>query len=116
MDKTPEDIRIDEKNHVEEPLLTQLEELGWEGIRLDTAQSPGDSFREQFSETVMLPVLRDAVQAINPWLADDQLESVIRQATTPSATGLLENNRHVHQLLLEGTSVVPFLSPLVHPV
>jgi type I restriction enzyme, R subunit len=33
-----ETLRLDEKNHVEEPLLTQLEKLGWTVIRLEMHQ------------------------------------------------------------------------------
>jgi hypothetical protein len=33
--KTPQYLRIDERNHVEEPLLDQLIELGWEIFELD---------------------------------------------------------------------------------
>ncbi len=28
-DKTPQDIKLDKRNHVEKPLLTQLDGLGW---------------------------------------------------------------------------------------
>jgi type I restriction enzyme R subunit len=99
-------IKLDEKNHVEEPFLAQLEELGWEVIRLETKQNPGDTFRESFTEVVMLPVLRESLRTINPWLEEDQVEEVVKQLTAnfPS-TNLLENNRHVLKLLLENVSV-----------
>ena len=38
-DKTPKHIRIDERNHVEKPLLDQLAGLGWEIIDLDSKQT-----------------------------------------------------------------------------
>jgi type I restriction enzyme R subunit len=34
-DKTPHHIRLDERNHVEKPLLDQLAGLGWEVLDLD---------------------------------------------------------------------------------
>lgn len=37
-DKTPPHIRLDEKNHVEEPFLNQFEGLGWQIIRLEQKQ------------------------------------------------------------------------------
>jgi type I restriction enzyme R subunit len=105
-DKTPQYIRIDERNHVEKPLLDQLDRLGWEIIDLDSKQHPADSNRESFTEVVMLPVLRDQLRIINPWLADDQVEEVIKQLTASfPSTGLLENNRHLFHLLMENTSV-----------
>lgn len=43
-DKATASIRLDEKSHVEDPLLDQLHGLGWEVIRLDLHhQSPGQS-------------------------------------------------------------------------
>ena len=54
----------------------------------------------------MLPVLRERLRVINPWLEDDQVEEVVKQLTAsfPSA-GFIENNKHVLHLLLENTSV-----------
>jgi type I restriction enzyme R subunit len=99
-------IKLDEKNHVEEPFLAQLEELGWEVIRLETKQNPRETFRDSFTELVMLPMLRESLRTINPWLEDDQVEEVIKRLTANfPATSLLENNRHVLKLLLENTSV-----------
>lgn len=107
MDKTPAHIKLDERNHVEKPLLEQLSGLGWEIIDLtDKKQQPGDSHRQSFTEVVMLPVLRKQFKVINPWMAEDQVEEVIKQLTASfPSTGLLENNRHLFQMLLENTSV-----------
>jgi type I restriction enzyme R subunit len=105
-EKTAREITLDERNHVEKPLLDQLEGLGWTVIDCDTKQQPGDTYRESFTEVVMLPVLREQVKIINPWMEDDQVEEVIKQLTASfPGTGLLPNNRHVLELLLEGTSV-----------
>lgn len=110
-DGTPKHIRIDERNHVEKPLLGQLASLGWEIVDLtkdvlQRDQRPADSYRENFTDVVMLPVLRERLKVINPWLQDDQVEEVAKQLTANfPGTGLLENNRHLFQLLLENTSV-----------
>jgi type I restriction enzyme, R subunit len=74
-------IKLDEKNHVEEPFLAQLEELGWEVVRLETKQNPGEIFRDSFTEVVMLSVLRESLRTINPWLENDQVEEVIKCLT-----------------------------------
>ncbi|MCE2959156.1 MAG: type I restriction endonuclease subunit R [Akkermansiaceae bacterium] len=99
-------IRLDERQHVEKPLLDQLVGLSWEIIDLDLKQHPGDSYRTNFTEVVMLPVLREQLKVINPWLEDDQVEEVVKQLTAnfPS-TNLIQNNRHVFNQLLENTSV-----------
>lgn len=105
-DKTPPHIKIDERNHVEKPLLDQLHELNWEIIDLEMAQQPQQSFRNSFSEVVMASVLREQLKVINPWLEDDQVEEVAKRLTAGfPGNNLLENNRHVLNLLLENTSV-----------
>ena len=100
------EIRLDERNHIEKPVLDQLEGLGWSIIDLDTKQTPAETFRENFTEVVMLPVLRQQLKMINPWLEDDQVEDVVKQLTASfPGTGLIQNNQHVLKLLLECTSV-----------
>lgn len=105
--ETPSYIKLDERDHVEKPLLEQLRGLGWEIIDLtDMTQNPADTFRESFNEVIMLPVLREQLQIINPWLEADQNEEVVKQLTASfPSTGLVENNQYVLQLLLENTSV-----------
>lgn len=104
--KTPSHIKLDERNHVEKPLLDQLAGLGWEIIDLDNKQYPADSHRDSFTEVVMFPVLREQLKVINPWLEDDQVEEAVKQLTASfPGTGLIENNRHLFNLLIENTSV-----------
>lgn len=105
-DKTPPHIKLDERNHVEKPLLNQLKGLDWEIRDLNKDQHPSDSYRESFTEVVMLPVLRERLKSINSWLKDDQVEEVVKQLTASfPGTDLIKNNRHVFSLLLENTSV-----------
>ena len=99
-------MRIDERNHVEKPLLDQLEGLGWEIIDLDNKQHPADSHRDSFAEVVMPAVLREQLKVLNTCLEDDQVEEVVRQLSANfPGTGLIENNRHVLNLLLENTNI-----------
>lgn len=106
IDRTPAYIKIDEKNHVEEPFLDQLKDLHWDVIRLEMkGQKPEESERESFDEVVILPRLRASLLEINPWLEDDQIEECVRRITGFSRNDLLANNQEVLQLLLEGTSV-----------
>jgi type I restriction enzyme, R subunit len=106
-DKTAREIKLDERNHVERPLLDQLAGLQWEVIDLNSKQLPGHTFRENFTQVVMLPVLREQLKVINPWLEEDQVEEVVKQLTASfPSTGLIQNNRHAFSLLLENTSVI----------
>ena len=93
-DKIAINIKLDERNHVEKPLLAQLASLGWEVIDLtDQSQTPADTHREGFTEVVMLPVLRERLKVINSWLEDNQAEDIVKQHTERfSSAGLLENN------------------------
>ena len=94
-------LRLDERRHVEKPLLEQLAGLGWEILDLDRKQHPSDSFREHFTEVAMLSVLRERLAIINPWLEDDQIEEAVRRMTAGlPGMGLLENNRYILDLLL----------------
>jgi type I restriction enzyme R subunit len=95
--KPSERYKLDERNHVEIPLLEQLSGLGWEIIDLtDEKQTPADTFRDNFTEVVMSKVLCEQLININPWLEDDQVEEVARQLTASfSGTGLIENNKYV---------------------
>ena len=62
--RTPKHIRLDERNHVEKPLLDQLVGLGWEVIDLTgREQTPAATHRENFTEVVMLPVTVRAAQS-----------------------------------------------------
>jgi type I restriction enzyme R subunit len=77
-DKTAQSLALDERNHVEKPFLYQLAGPGWEIINLDGKQHPSDSFRLDFAEVVMLPVLREQIKIINDWMEDDQVEEVVK--------------------------------------
>lgn len=108
MSKADKHHKLDERNHVELPLLEQLEGLGWEvlDLTLKKHQEPGDSFRESFTETALLPVLRQQLRVLSPWLEDDQVEDAVKKLTASfPGTQLLKNNQHALDLLIDGTSV-----------
>ena len=99
-------LKLDERTHVEKPMLDQLEGLGWEILDLDGKQHPSASYRNSFTKVLMLPVLREQLKVIQPWLEDDQADDVIKKLTASfPSTNLLQNNQHVFRLLTEGTSV-----------
>ncbi len=98
-------IKLDERNHVEVPLLDQLKGLGWEVLDLQAQQTPGDTHRSNLTEVLMLPVLQAQLKQIQPWLQDDQVDDAIRQLHAWPGKNLLQNNQHVFRLLQEGVSV-----------
>ncbi|MFW6029313.1 MAG: type I restriction endonuclease subunit R, partial [Halanaerobiales bacterium] len=107
VDKSPEHIKIDERNSVEKPFLEQLRGLGWEILDLDPFnQYPEDSYRQIFTDVIMGSVLKEQIKEINPWIEDDQVEEVVKQLTANfSGNSLMQNNQNVLSMLLENTSV-----------
>lgn len=100
-------IILNEREYVEEPMLRQLERLGWSILRAgeEGKGDPSITFRESFAEVILESKLREALLHINPWLEEDQLAPIVREITTPSVTGgLVENNRYILEKLLESTS------------
>jgi len=104
-DKANAVLRLDEKTHVEEPLLQQLADLGWTVIRLEQQQEPRQSFRAHFGQVVLQPKLEEALRTINPFLRDEQVAEVVRRITTFPQKNLIENNRRVLRYLLENTTI-----------
>lgn len=98
-------LKINEKLTVEDPFLDQLEDLGWEVIRLQQTQEPAESLRTSFDQVILRPKLEAALRQINPFLRDEQVEEVMRRLTSLPHTSLVENNQAVLRLLLENTSV-----------
>jgi type I restriction enzyme R subunit len=101
---------------VEEPLIRQLEAMGWEHLAgappgMVTPKDPSRSGRESFAEVLLSERLRAYVHKINlrpgvgPWLDDQRVSQVIGQLTRLGAPSLLENNRLATELLLDGVLV-----------
>ena len=88
----PQHIMLDERNHVEKPLLDQFADLGWEVIDLtDMKQTPADTHRESFADVVIPPVLRERRKVIN-WLEGNQVREGVKQhAGEYRVTPLLES-------------------------
>jgi type I restriction enzyme R subunit len=99
-------LRLDEKYHVEEPLLEQLSALGWEVLRLDMHQQTlAESGRRNFQEVTLRARLAKALKAVNDWLEPDQVDEIIFRLTSFPSQTLIENNRQVLGWLTEGVTV-----------
>ena len=108
--KTPPYIALDEKNHVEEPLLKQLEQmpgLHWTVLRLEMGQGqlPKETQRETFDQVLMKKDLEDALKRINPWMNDQHVFEAIADITAFDNDNLLNNNKKILELLVNGTKV-----------
>ncbi|MDX6749218.1 HsdR family type I site-specific deoxyribonuclease [Geminicoccaceae bacterium 1502E] len=100
---------MSEYAHVERPLLTQLESLGW--TVLDQGQGvpadPAASLRESFAQVFLPGVFREAARALNltadgrEWLTERQLAGLLDDIFRRPARSLLEANEAVQKLLLK---------------
>ena len=102
--KSREFLKLHEREFVEQPFLQQLEGLGWQTIYLTMghSQQAADSYRSDFNQVLLLPILYEALEKINPWLDDTQLDECVRHLTAGfSGKSLLENNQTVLNRLLE---------------
>jgi len=106
-------IKTDERNHVEEPFLLQLQAmeqfadgtLYWDVMRLDKAQQPADTGRDSFEEVIMADKLREALRTINPWMNSDQITEGLAQITMFPGRDLIAENQAVLELLIKGSTV-----------
>ena len=104
-DKKDQQLRLDEKTNVEDPLMEQLGSQDWDIIELKQKQEPGQSFRQHFGQVVLIPKLEEALRKINPFLEEDQITECVDRITQLKQSTLIENNQFILRLLLEGTVV-----------
>ena len=100
--------RPSELKYVETPLLEQLKKLGWTVVQLDDSEKhdPQKSFRESFSEVVIVSRSKAALKRLNPWLNDVQIDDLCRQIQDypHPLKQILENNEEVYDRITEGLS------------
>lgn len=103
-------LHLDEKNHVEEPFLKQLENipgLPWKVLRLEMGQgqTPQQTQRDDFAQVLMKKDLETALRKINPWLNEPQLFEAVGDISSFEGDNLYKNNQHILELLIHGTKV-----------
>jgi type I restriction enzyme R subunit len=93
---------------MEQPLLKQLEALGWTVLPLSDSDKhdPSMSFRDSLAEVVIVSKLKEALKRLNPWLNNTQVDDlcVQMQNYTFPMNKLLENNIEVFDRIVEGLS------------
>ena len=103
-------LRLDEKNHVEEPLLKQLENMPgikWNVLRLEmgNTQTPQETQREDFAQVLMKKDLEDALIRINKWMNEQQVFEAVSDITSFEGDNLFKNNQYILEKLVKGTKV-----------
>jgi type I restriction enzyme R subunit len=80
------------------PLLDQLAGLSWEILDLDNKQHPGDTFRGNFTEVMILTVLRAQLKIIKAGWMTSRWERLDKQFTANRITGRKEASNHENRL------------------
>ncbi|MFF0457541.1 type I restriction endonuclease subunit R [Nocardia africana] len=100
----------------ESPLIAQLSDLGWTHLSGNPTNGPvpidpKHSGRESFTEPVLIAELRRQLHKINldeqgrDWLDEARVSEVVNELTRISAANLLETNKTVTKLVLNGMTV-----------
>jgi type I restriction enzyme R subunit len=98
---------------VEDAALAWLEALGYAVLYGPDISPDGDSLtltlskreRENYSKVVLEGRLRQALVRLNPDLPTEALDDAFRKLTRTDAPSLVERNRAVHRLLVDGVTV-----------
>jgi type I restriction enzyme R subunit len=91
---------------VEQAGIAVLKELGWLHLHGVSIAPDGPApQRQAFSEVVLLPRLEKALEALNPHAPEVARTEAIRQVLTAATGSLVEENRRIHRLLVEGVGV-----------
>jgi type I restriction enzyme R subunit len=91
---------------VESAALAWLEAVGWQVAHgPDIAPDMPTAERRGYGEVVLAQRLRDALARLNPQLSTEALEDAFRKLTRPEGADLIQRNRAVHRLLVNGVNV-----------
>ena len=91
---------------VEDAALAWLEAVGWQVAHgPDIAPDMPAAERADYGEVVLAKRLRDALSRLNAKLPGDALEEAFRKLTRPEGADLIQRNRAIHRLLVDGVTV-----------
>ena len=91
---------------VEQAALAWLEAAGWRIAHgPDIAPDMLAAERRDYGEVVLAQRLRDALARLNPMLPAEALEDAFRKLTRPEGADLIQRNRALHRLLVNGVTV-----------
>jgi len=91
---------------IESAALAWLESAGWQVAHgPDLAPGAPAAERRDYSEVVLTGRLRDALARLNPDLPVEALEDAFHKLTQPQGADLIQRNRALHRLLVDGVTV-----------
>ncbi|MDD5557137.1 MAG: type I restriction endonuclease subunit R [bacterium] len=91
---------------VEDAALAWLESIGWRIAHgPDIAPDMLTAERHDYGEVALAQRLRDALARLNPDLPVEALDDAFRKLTRPEGADLVQRNRALHRLLVDGATV-----------
>lgn len=93
---------------VEEAALAWLGALGWAtlyGPEIAYGEPSSERAASNFRDTILERRLRDALTRLNPELTPEALEDAYRKLLNLEAPSLIERNRAIHRMLVNGVTV-----------
>lgn len=91
---------------VESAALDWLEALGWAKVHgPDIAPYAPAAERRDYADVVLDQRLRDALARLNPQLPSEALEEALRRLMRPEGADLVQRNRAIHRMLVDGVAV-----------
>ncbi|GAB4154452.1 MAG: type I restriction endonuclease subunit R [Candidatus Promineifilaceae bacterium] len=94
------------ESDVEQAALAWLEAAGWQIAHgPDIAPDMPAAERASYGDVVLAQRLRDALARLNPDLPAEALEDAFRKLMQPPGADLIQRNRALHRLLVDGVTV-----------
>lgn len=94
------------ESHIEEATLEWLSGMGWNIAHgPDLAPEGKAPERASYSDVVLVGRLKSQLALINPQLSSDVLDEVVRKIISVEMPSLIEENRRLHRLMVDGLAV-----------
>ncbi len=91
---------------VEQAALATMRELGWRfEDPLDIAPDGPERRRTSYGDVILGEILEDAARRLNPDIPEDALQSAFKQVNVSETPSLIDENRRIHRLLVDGVDV-----------
>ena len=91
---------------VESAALAWLKSIGWQVAHgPDIGPDMPAAERRDYGEVVLSQRLRDALARLNPELPAEALDDAFRKLASPEGADLVQRNRTLHRLLVDGVTV-----------
>ena len=92
------------EDHVEQACLDWLEELGYSILHGPDISPDGDNpERAAYDVSILIERFKNSFKKINPHLSADACEYALRKLQQSELPTLVEENRRIHQLIIDGS-------------